>query len=374
MSDSKIEWTNKTWNPVRGCTRVSEGCRNCYAEAFGHRYSGPGKSWDGFVRDRRWTGRVELVPSKLNEPLSWQKPQRVFTCSMSDLFHESLSDDAITKVFAVMAAAPRHTFQVLTKRPERMREWMQPGREEFVVDRWAQMYDVNLATEDVEPFPWPLPNVWVGTSVEDRKTMESRVPVLREVLAAKRFLSIEPLLEDLGQIEHMLRVGTRWHLQMDISGALRNRSFHGIQHADGKPMTPREAEAELLNLRDAGWKYIRVGNMCETFDSRLGCPGHRMAGIDWVIVGGESGPGARTCNVDWIQAIVDQCKTSEVACFVKQLGAKAVVDAKYIDRHGNAPVGIQTKHPKGGDPDEWPTCLRVRQFPDSVHVGETTNG
>jgi protein gp37 len=127
-ANSLIEWTDRTWNVVRGCSRVSPGCDNCYAMGQAHRFAGPGKPFDGLTRYTAkrgvdWAGFARFVPEKLAEPLSWRKPQRIFVNSMSDLFHESLSNEEIAAVFGVMAACPQHTFQILTKRPKRMREW-----------------------------------------------------------------------------------------------------------------------------------------------------------------------------------------------------------------------------------------------------------
>lgn len=187
-----IEWTSATWNPVRGCSRVSPGCGGpnhqggCYAEKIAARFSGPGQPFEGFAErgthGGRWTGKMALVPEMVDLPLRWRKPRRIFVNSMSDLFHENLPDEAIGKVFSVMARAQRHTFQVLTKRSDRMRLYM---------------YD---ASERAHPAPWPLPNVWLGVSVEDRER-RYRIDHLRATPAAVRFLSFEPLLENIGALD-----------------------------------------------------------------------------------------------------------------------------------------------------------------------------
>ena len=170
---SKIEWTDKTWNPVRGCIKVSPGCKNCYAERFAERFRGvPGHPFEqGFD--------LRLVPEKLNEPLHWRKPRRVFVNSMSDLFQEGVPTEYIAKIGEVMKAAHWHVFQVLTKRPERMR---------------------NLLNGELSWLGF-LPNVWWGVSVEDREYGIPRIDVLGNTNATMRFLSIEPLLERLGEIE-----------------------------------------------------------------------------------------------------------------------------------------------------------------------------
>lgn len=175
--DTKIEWTDATWNPVRGCTRVSTGCTRCYAERDAARWSGPGQPYEGYVEQLRsgprWTGLVELVPSMLDRPLHWKKPRRIFVNSMSDLFHERLPPQAIADVWEVMARSPQHTFQILTKRPHRMRAWVREHLPIFGV----------------------LPNVWLGVSVEDQSSADTRVPLLLDTPAVLRWLSLEPLLE-----------------------------------------------------------------------------------------------------------------------------------------------------------------------------------
>jgi len=219
MSDaSKIEWTDATWNPVRGCVKVSPGCKHCYAETFAERFRGvPGHPYEeGF--DPR------LVHSKLGEPLTWGRPRRVFVNSMSDLFQEAIPDDFIRRVFDVMAAANWHTYQVLTKRAERMEALVRslPSRLQH------------------------LSNVWLGVSVEDRKHGLPRIEHLRRTPARVHFLSVEPLLEALGPI--------------------------------------------------------------------------RLTNIDWVIVGGESGAGARPMAVEWVTDIRDRCVARKVPFFFKQWG------------------------------------------------------
>lgn len=193
--NTSIEWTDATWNPVRGCSRVSEGCRNCYAERQAARFvfqnvAGEGGElqkpgpFHGFVTHvnghAAWTGKVELVEHHLLDPLKWKKPRRVFVNSMSDLFHEALPDEAIDRVFAVMAVATTHTFQVLTKRPKRMLEYISTTRMLNV--------DGTLAPPQI------LPNVWLGVSVEDQKTADERIPLLLQTPAAIRFVSYEPAL------------------------------------------------------------------------------------------------------------------------------------------------------------------------------------
>ncbi len=258
---TKIEWTDRTWNPVRGCTMAkgseTGGCLNCYAARMAARNLPEMKSpttGQPFARmmdsGPRWTGDLELIVNALPWPIRWQKPLRIFVNSMSDLFHEALSDEAIDRVFAVMAACPQHTFQVLTKRPERMLIYLQN-----------------------RPL---LSNLWLGTSVENQTTADIRVPLLLQTPAAIRFVSYEPALDGV--------------------------SFRK-------------------------W----------------------LPGIDWIIVGGESGPGARPFDPEWAASVVAQCHAAGTATFVKQLGAR--------------PIGLKLTDRKGGDWNEWPVNLRVRQFP-----------
>jgi len=215
---STIEWTDATWNPIRGCTKISPGCKNCYAETFAERFRGvPGHPFEqGFD--------LRLIPQKLNDPIRWRSSKRIFVNSMSDLFHEGVPAEYIAAVGRVMERCHWHTFQILTKRHQRMRTLL-----EGELDWMAR-----------------LPHAWFGVSVEDRENGLPRIDSLRVTPAQVRFLSIEPLLEELGEIN--------------------------------------------------------------------------LAGIDWVIVGGESGHGARPMNEDWVLSILEQCRKYRVPFFFKQWG------------------------------------------------------
>ncbi len=324
---SSIEWTDATWNPVRGCSRVSEGCRNCYAELIAARFSGPGQAYEGLARRTtagpRWTGRVQLVERHLEDPLRWRDRRRIFVNSMSDLFHEALTDEQIDRVFAVMAHAPQHTFQVLTKRPGRMRDYViaAADRVAAAAHDLADTHDLSAADS-----AWPLPNVWLGVSTEDQAAADERIPPLLATPAAVRFISAEPLL---GPME-LSGNGTWWT-------------------ENGVPNGPRR--------------------------------------LDWVIVGGESGPGARPMDLAWARAIVAQGRAAGVPVFVKQMGRWVVGDhAGFVVHHwllddgrGFVPpiigpaaytrprsaIGFSVHDPKGGDWDEWSTDLRLREFPQS---------
>lgn len=282
---STIEWTDATWNPVRGCTRVSAGCGGpnrqggCYAETIAARFSGPGQPFEGFAertaQGGRWTGKMALVDDMLTLPLRWKKPRRIFVNSMSDLFHENLPDEAIDKVFAVMALAPRHTFQVLTKRAERMREYMTAdggfGRWGYIEHQARKLADVPASKTLAYYGGSCLPNVWLGVSTEDQATADERIPELLATPAAVRFISAEPLL-----------------------GALDpTRVPYGVLH--------REHTIYINALAGYGDEH-----------------GH--TGLDWVIAGGESGPRARPAHPDWFRTLRDQCAAAGVPFFFKQWG------------------------------------------------------
>jgi protein gp37 len=295
MGKTTISWTQETWNPVRGCSRISPGCVNCYAERMAARFcDAEYDQHSGILEERqpfhgfatrtpsgpRWTGKVELIPSMLDVPLKRKKPTTYFVNSMSDLFHEGLADEDIDRVFAVMALCPQHTFQVLTKRADRMREYACKANAGSFLDRCAG--EKYLASFPFHRRPiWPLPSVWIGVSVEDQQR-KSRIEMLRETPAAVRFVSFEPLLEDLGEI-----------------------NLHGINLA---------------------------------------------------IWGGESGPGARPCDVQWIRNGMGQARRDDCRNFVKQLGAHA---------HRDEGMTLHLKDPKGGDMSEWEHDLRVREMPTS---------
>lgn len=293
MADNTaIEWTNATWNPIRGCTRVSEGCRNCYAEVMAARFSDPGQWGHGLARrvalpgggtDHRWTGEVALVEEALDLPLRWRRPRRIFVNSTSDLFHEKVPDDWIDMVFAVMALAQQHTFQVLTKRPERMRDYFLGRRLNFgrASEALHEMThpcsedDHDWAVDQLDAFDAsgrPLPNVWLGTSVEDQATANARIPHLLDTPAQVRFLSCEPLLGPVA-------------LDMILTPEMGVYALTGVRSDGSGP---------------SGFS--------------------RGPRIDWVICGGESGPGARPMHPDWARSLRDQCTLDRVPFFFKQWG------------------------------------------------------
>ncbi len=285
---SGIEWTDATWPIVTGCDLESPGCTNCYAmrEAGGRLRNHP--RYAGLTRPSRagpvWNGRVRFNEELLDQPLRWRKPRMIFVPSMGDIFHEAVTDEQLDRISAVMALTPQHTYQVLTKRPERARAVLSRrfmGQTVWdVADGLA--CDINLS--EFHPAydylclgkaaaPWPLPNVWLGTSVEDQRRADERIPHLLATPAAVRFLSVEPLLGPVNLEQYI------W------PGCIATREEHERDH-DG-------------------------GLWCDEVN------------LDWVIVGGESGPGARPMHPDWPLALRDQCDKAGVAFFFKQWGAWA---------------------------------------------------
>lgn len=253
---SKIEWTDSTWSPTVGCTKVSPGCDHCYAERITERFHGKGSF-----------AVVKLHHDRLDAPLRWRKPRRVFVDSMSDLFHDAVPDEFIARVWAVMAATPQHTYQILTKRHGRMRSLL--NSDQF---RERAFLATNLDTGELHGSRWPIPNCWLGVSVEDQKRADLRIPALIDTPAAVRFLSCEPLLGPT-----------------DLSGWFDTPLCCGCGDNHGS-------------------------GCCSM------CMRPEPSGIDWCIVGGESGPGARPMNPDWARSLRDQCQSAGVPFLFKQWG------------------------------------------------------
>lgn len=279
---TNIEWTRgddgakgEVANPSTGCDRISEGCDNCYALTMAKRLKAMGQAKYQNDGDPRTSGPgfgVTVHPDVLAVPLGWRKPRRVFVNSMSDLFHARVPEPFIGGQWNTMVLTPWHTYQILTKRPERMRR---------VLSKWADAGWVWRKDDLIwcGPVDGPLPNVWLGTSIElDKYTR--RASELRETPAAVRFLSLEPLLGPLPSLD--------------------------------------------------------------------------LTGIDWVIIGGESGSGAREMDLAWVRDLIGRCREAGVAVFVKQLGS----------RWARANGG----HGKGGDMDLWPEDLRLREFPCAAEM------
>lgn len=211
-----IEWTDSTWNPIRGCTRVSEGCRNCYAEGVAARFSKPGQAYEGLAEfkdhDPRWTGEIRLVWEHLEDPLRWRAPRKIFVNSMSDLFHEGISSDFLARIFEVMAKAPQHTYQILTKRAMRMLSTLAAVNDPESRAMFEKQYLQS----------WPPENWWFGVSVEDQKTANERLPILAMCPARIRFVSYEPAIGPVNWEQAMplqsQRVGTDWIIAGGESG------------------------------------------------------------------------------------------------------------------------------------------------------------
>ncbi|MBB3040177.1 DUF5131 family protein [Hoyosella altamirensis] len=239
MSDrTGIEWTDATWNPVTGCAKVSHGCDHCYAETIAHRFTGTKAYPNGF--------QVTLRPDRLEKPLLWRKPRRIFVNSMSDLFHDDIPDEFIAKVFAVMAAAPQHTFQVLTKRHARMRSLLNDHSFKVAINLEHHALDV---VDDPEQ-AWPLPNVWLGVSTEDQKWADIRIPALLDTPAALRFISAEPLLGPLDLASTGLLAPDEFDRRLDwvVVG--------GESGAKARPMHPDWARSLRDQCNAAGVAFL----------------------------------------------------------------------------------------------------------------------
>lgn len=256
-----ISWTDEVWNPTTGCSKVSSGCKNCYAETLAPRLAAMGQK--GYTA-LPWTvgnaaENVHLHPERLEKPLHWKKPRRVFVNSMSDLFHELVPDEFIRDAWRVMRDARQHTFQILTKRPERMAAWLEDN-----VYGPAEYGDWTLS----EMGGGMVKNVWLGTSVENQEAADERIPHLLACPATVRFLSCEPLI-----------------------GPIDLKKFYP-------------------SASDSGFETIALSSTLYG--------GQRLRLVDWVIVGGESGRGFREMNLDWARSIRDQCRNSDAAFFFKQ--------------------------------------------------------
>lgn len=343
-----IQWTDATWNPVTGCSKVSPGCAHCYAEAVAKRF--PEKFTDDGTF-RPWSPEnaahnVLLHRDRLDQPLRWKRPRMVFVNSMSDLFHEQIPWRFIAEVFAVMSIADQHVFQVLTKRPGLMQRAL----------TWP-MFWLHLNAERLRRgYPvlpggmsdgWPtggkvLPNVWLGVSIESRRYLE-RADVLRATPAAVRFISAEPLLGPLV---------APWEFQpnvLDIPAAWALQRA-GVRHKTDRCSAIAGGGAFLCDcgaVEDEAKRWWQMGQL-------------NLEQIDWLIVGGESGGGARPMKVDWVTDLIGRAGHAGTAMFVKQLGN---VLANELGARG-----------KGGQPLEWPEELRVREMPATTAAEGRNDG
>ena len=305
--NTKIEWADATVNAINGCSVVSPGCTNCYAMRLAGTRLKHHPTREGLTTDSKagpvWNGWVRLIDTALMQPLAWKRPRRIFWNAHGDLFHPAVPDEWIDRVFAVCALTQQHTHMILTKRSARMREYMgnAVGR---VGDKIIQMRRERGDYGPIVPVPsiplgmlwWPLPNVWLGVSVEDQTRADERIPDLLATPAAVRFLSCEPLL---GHVDIALWMGSP--MQIAASYLVRGQFAPGME---------------------------------------------TLLPIDWVIVGGESGPGARPMHPDWARSIRDQCARAGVPFYFKQWGEWEIALDRDVD-----------------DPD-WRNCGRwEREYP-----------
>lgn len=325
---SKIEWTDATWTPIRArradgklgvhCEKVSPACKHCYAEKLNKRnLPAHGTGYDFTIANR---SNVQIVVDEnlLKHPLQWRKPRKIFVCSQTDLFAEFVTYSMIDQVFSTMASCPQHTFQILTKRPERLLQYMSafrpsPPKDGFITRGGVRHSDSGEGWPIFSPERWPLPNVWLGVTAEDQIWADQRIPYLLKTPAAKRFVSLEPLLGP---------VDIKW--------------------------------ACSRNPLDIGTGFLLRNMLSPGMD--------KLRPLDWVIAGGESGPGARPSHPDWFRSLRDQCKSAGVAFYFKQHG-----EWLHQDQHERSPdfpdvvADSANRSPKDGYPES-----RVYRWPDGL--------
>lgn len=395
MSKTTISWTDESLNPARGCTAVSPGCLNCYAARHATRFSKPGLAFAGLAhlkdqpRDASgrkrpklavWNGEVTLIPKALHEPLHWspKHPKRVFVGSVTDMFHAQMPFEYIAALFAVMAATPWVTYQLVTKRPKRMAEWFRwihsYPHPFIMLVACAEKYGLPVNSDllrrvgrhtEASMYPWPLPNVHLLTSTENQETFDARVPHLLACPAVVHGVSAEPLL---GPIDMGL---DRW---VRIHETVRADRLLGIRLPGDDieiQLGVYRAESNAIGALSIRTPSGAIGIKPAEFE--------RLA-LRWVIAGGESGPGARLCDAEWIRDLRRQCVAANTvtACadgrhtafFPKQLGAQAYDERNYIagarlflGPDTPAPVR-RLKDAHGGDETEWaPDLQGLRAFP-----------
>jgi protein gp37 len=327
MANTRIEWTEKTWNPITGCTKISEGCKHCYAERMSKRLAGR----CGYDKDEPF--KVTLHPDKLDEPLRWRKPSKIFVCSMGDLFHEDVPFSWITEVFDVMCSwrwpnkeaerlgeqeylvDPKHTYMVLTKRPERVDQWL-----DWVGHYWPGDSPLNINLEAEHNFGQ---HIWLGVTAENQQRADERIPILLQIPAAKRFVSVEPML---GPVDLT---------QIDIGGNVWINSLTG--------------DCKSYHPYGGMWKINESKNK-----------------LDWIICGGETGPGARPMRSAWVISLRDQCQEAGTPFFFKSWGEwvrpsqMPASTYREIEDYGNGigiadvPLGVGKKRSgRAIDGDEW---------------------
>lgn len=298
MADNThIEWTDATWNVVTGCSVVSPGCTNCYAMrlAGGRMQHHPSRA--GLTIDTKagpvWNGQVRFNEAWLTQPRGWKSPRRIFVAAHGDLFHEGVALNQLDQIFAIMALCPQHTFQILTKRPHEMQGYISGWGDNEHGPAWRTRARIQKAMAVIAPDTflneWPLPNVWLGVSVEDQARANERIPALLATPAAVRWISAEPLL---GSID----LSNAWLGEDSLSS-----------ECWGDCAWCKDDHPPLHNCQ--------LGRQSsEAFDKG-------RSGLDWVVVGGESGPSARPMHIDWVREIRDQCDDADVPFLFKQRGA-----------------------------------------------------
>ncbi len=340
---SKIEWTDATWNPIIGCSPVSAGCDNCYAERVAARFSVKkpregalvetsadieGYYYDVINHEGQWNGKTELKGHKLPEPLRWRKPRTVFVCSMGDLFHESVPDEWIDKVMGIIASAYRHRFMILTKRPRRMLQYFEAdARNELIASAAGFANENGDAVADfVLTQGLPIPNLALGVSIEDQKTADERIPILLQTPAAYRFVSYEPALGLVDFGKYFGNLNYRKCDKCSMIGEDGLRCPHCGQHATcSQP-------------------------------------------IDLVITGGESGPKARPMHPDWARSVREQCEAAGVPFHFKQWGEwKLTHESRCND------PGIKGKPWHNFDPDTS-VCRLGKRAAGRLLAGKEHNG
>jgi protein gp37 len=284
---TKIEWTNETNNPFVGCTKISEGCKNCYALPMAvrnaHNHKLPDEIREAYFSviskidgKWNWNGKIAFIESAIYKILGWNKSRMVFLCSMGDIFHENNSFDKINEVFNAIAISQEHTFQILTKRPERMLE--------YFTGNYYNKQKLFLHSIDSTLIGWPLNNLWLGVTAENQEQANKRIPILLQIPAAVRFVSVEPMLGPI-----------------DFYEITYGNQFHNV-----------------------------LNGVLDITTSQLGILGDKL---DWVICGGESGHKARPMNPEWVKSLRDQCKKAKVPFFFKQWGEYLPISRKEVEKY-----------------------------------------
>lgn len=317
MADgTKIEWTDATVNAVNGCSVVSPGCTNCYAMRLAGTRLQHHASRAGLTMPTKagpvWTGEVRLNEKALLEPLRWRRPRQIFWNAHGDLFHPAVPDEWIDRCFAVMALTPQHIHQVLTKRPGRMREYLcRQHRQADVLDAASQLPASREQMVAAHVAAWPPPNIWLGTSVEDQARADERIPHLLATPAAVRWLSCEPLL---GPVDLEPWLAWRDGVELPNGDTWGCHECDGSGYLDGCETCPKDKAHFDCEEGPTGRDGAPDWMVC-----------HRVT-LDWVVVGGESGPGARPMHPDWGRSLRDQCAAAGVPFFFKQHGNWTSVD------------------------------------------------